>query len=291
MSPAHSRREDGRRRWQRLVLTPPGPPTPRQRSGPADRVDSPAGEQGLEPSRIASWSSTRTTSTPVGYHTGPERRAISRLRYAPPPARADGLYMLRNAHTRGVPPRTGAKVALSALVIGALGSFAALGVYGLFTATTQNSGNEITSGTVELADNDSGSALYNTTGVRPGDTTSRCIETTYTGSFLPQSASTRRAAPGRSPRTSTSRSPRAPRRTRPSLTAPASRPTRWAHLHRHPAELRADPQLLRGGGRHCAGRQNRLERRQLGRLPLPGHPRQAAAARFSHGWSSTSIPL
>jgi hypothetical protein len=75
------------------------------------------------------------------------------------------------------------KVALSALVLGALGSLAALGVYGLFTATTQNSGNEITSGTVELTDNDSGSALYNLTGVRPGDVTSRCIKTTYTGSL------------------------------------------------------------------------------------------------------------
>lgn len=75
------------------------------------------------------------------------------------------------------------KAALSALVIGVVGSFAALGVYGLFTATTQNSGNEITSGTVELTDNDSGSALYNLTGVRPGEVTSRCIKTTYAGSL------------------------------------------------------------------------------------------------------------
>jgi hypothetical protein len=75
------------------------------------------------------------------------------------------------------------RIALSALVIGALGGFASLGVYGLFTATTQNSGNEITSGTVEFSDNDSGSALYNATGVRPGATISSCIKTTYTGSL------------------------------------------------------------------------------------------------------------
>lgn len=75
------------------------------------------------------------------------------------------------------------KVALSALIIGVVGSFAALGVYGLFTATTQNAGNEITSGTVEFTDNDSGSALYNLTAVRPGDVTSRCIKTTYAGSL------------------------------------------------------------------------------------------------------------
>jgi hypothetical protein len=75
------------------------------------------------------------------------------------------------------------KFALSALVVGVVGSFAALGVYGLFTATTRNSGNEITSGTVELTDNDSGSALYNLTGVRPAEVTSRCIKTTYAGSL------------------------------------------------------------------------------------------------------------
>lgn len=75
------------------------------------------------------------------------------------------------------------KLALSALVIGVLGSVAALGVFGLFTATTQNAGNEISSGTVELSDNDAGSALYNVTGVSPGETISRCIKTTYTGSL------------------------------------------------------------------------------------------------------------
>lgn len=75
------------------------------------------------------------------------------------------------------------KVALSVLVVGVLGSVAGLGVFGLFTATTQNAGNEISSGTVELSDNDSGAALYNVTGVRPGETISRCIKTTYTGSL------------------------------------------------------------------------------------------------------------
>jgi hypothetical protein len=68
-------------------------------------------------------------------------------------------------------------------VVGVLGSVAGLGVFGLFTATTQNAGNEISSGTVELSDNDSGAALYNATGVRPGETVSRCIKTTYTGSL------------------------------------------------------------------------------------------------------------
>ena len=75
------------------------------------------------------------------------------------------------------------KAALSLLAVGVLGGFAAHGVYGLFSSTTQNSGNEIASGTVELSDNDSGAALYNATGVRPGESISRCIKATYGGSL------------------------------------------------------------------------------------------------------------
>jgi hypothetical protein len=75
------------------------------------------------------------------------------------------------------------KIALSVLVIGALGSIVTLGVYGLFSATTQNAGNEISSGTVEFSDNDSGAALYNATSVRPGETISSCIKVTYNGSI------------------------------------------------------------------------------------------------------------
>jgi hypothetical protein len=74
------------------------------------------------------------------------------------------------------------QILLSTIVLGVL-SFATLGVYGLFTSTTQNSGNEISSGTVSFTDNDAGSALYNLTGVRPGDVTTKCIKATYAGSL------------------------------------------------------------------------------------------------------------
>jgi hypothetical protein len=76
-----------------------------------------------------------------------------------------------------------AKVALSALVLGVLGTLATVGVYGLFTSTTHSAGNEISSGTVAFSDNDSGSALYSVTAARPGEVTTRCIKTTYTGSL------------------------------------------------------------------------------------------------------------
>jgi hypothetical protein len=75
------------------------------------------------------------------------------------------------------------KFLLSTLVVGILGSFVALGVFGLFSATSQNSGNEISSGTVALSDNDAGSAQFNITGARPGESWTRCIKVTYTGSL------------------------------------------------------------------------------------------------------------
>jgi hypothetical protein len=78
------------------------------------------------------------------------------------------------------------RIALSAMVVGVFGSLAGLGVFGLWSAATQNSGNEISSGTVELSDNDSGAALYNATGIRPGEAITRCIKTTYTGSIPAQ---------------------------------------------------------------------------------------------------------
>ena len=75
------------------------------------------------------------------------------------------------------------KVLLSALVVGVLGSLAAAGVFGVFSATTTNAGNEISAGTVALSDNDAGSAMYNLNGATPGDTATSCIKVTYNGSL------------------------------------------------------------------------------------------------------------
>jgi hypothetical protein len=75
------------------------------------------------------------------------------------------------------------KLLLSTLVGGVLCGLTTLGVFGLFSATTQNAGNEISTGTVAISDNDLGSALYTVTGAKPGDTVSKCIKTTYTGSL------------------------------------------------------------------------------------------------------------
>jgi hypothetical protein len=79
--------------------------------------------------------------------------------------------------------RKSQKLLLSTIVVGILGSLVALGVFGLFSATTQNAGNEINSGTVALTDNDAGSAAFNIAGAKPGDSWTRCIKVSYNGSL------------------------------------------------------------------------------------------------------------
>jgi hypothetical protein len=75
------------------------------------------------------------------------------------------------------------KILLSVLGIGVLSSVAALGIFGVFSATTQNTGNEIVSGTVSFTNNSAGSALYSITNAKPGQSFTRCIKATYTGSL------------------------------------------------------------------------------------------------------------
>lgn len=55
-----------------------------------------------------------------------------------------------------------------------------------FVATTENTTNSVSTGTVVLSDNDSGSALFsNVTGLAPGSSLNRCIKVSYTGSLNP----------------------------------------------------------------------------------------------------------
>jgi hypothetical protein len=50
-----------------------------------------------------------------------------------------------------------------------------------FTARSSNGGNSWTTGVVTLADDDSGQALFTVTNLLPGDTGSKCIRVTYSG--------------------------------------------------------------------------------------------------------------
>jgi len=75
------------------------------------------------------------------------------------------------------------KVAVSLALVGVAGAAAGLGTLSAFSGTTSNAGNTFASGTVAIGDNDAGAAMYSVSGARPGDSVSRCIKLTYTGSL------------------------------------------------------------------------------------------------------------
>ena len=72
---------------------------------------------------------------------------------------------------------------LTMLVIGVAGLLAGAGSYAVFTATTGNTGNSFTSGTVAIQDNDSNTAMLALANAKPGDADTSCIRIEYTGSL------------------------------------------------------------------------------------------------------------
>ena len=75
------------------------------------------------------------------------------------------------------------KVVRTIAVAGVLCSLAALATFAAFTSQADNPGNTVTAGTVTLADNDAGTALYNMPAAKPGDSVTTCIKVDYTGSL------------------------------------------------------------------------------------------------------------
>jgi hypothetical protein len=57
------------------------------------------------------------------------------------------------------------------------------GVYSAFTATTTNSGNTITAGTVAISQHAGSTTLYSATNQGPGASVVKCLRVTYTGSL------------------------------------------------------------------------------------------------------------
>ena len=75
------------------------------------------------------------------------------------------------------------------LPVAAAGSFVAITALvvttssAAFTASTDNTGNSWTAGTLALSDDDDGTAMFATTAMRPGATTENCIAVTYNGTI------------------------------------------------------------------------------------------------------------
>jgi predicted ribosomally synthesized peptide with SipW-like signal peptide len=75
------------------------------------------------------------------------------------------------------------KVLLTIAVVCALVALIALGSFAAFTATTVNSGNQISSGTVNITQHTGATTLYNITNQKPNQSTQKCIRVTYSGSL------------------------------------------------------------------------------------------------------------
>lgn len=76
-------------------------------------------------------------------------------------------------------------VALAAPVVGlvAAGGLVWQSSYAAFTSTTSNGVNNWASGSVVLSDNDANIAMFNVTNAKPGQSGSRCIEVTSSGTL------------------------------------------------------------------------------------------------------------
>jgi predicted ribosomally synthesized peptide with SipW-like signal peptide len=72
-----------------------------------------------------------------------------------------------------------ATIAVLAAVLG-LGGWA---TWAAFSATTTSTGNSLSLGTVAIGSNSLGAFMYDVSGAKPGDTVTRCVKTTYTGSL------------------------------------------------------------------------------------------------------------
>jgi hypothetical protein len=75
------------------------------------------------------------------------------------------------------------RVLRTVVVVVAVGSLATLRAFSAFTSQADNPNNRVSGGTVTLADNDGGTALYDFTGAKPGDSQTSCIRVNYTGSL------------------------------------------------------------------------------------------------------------
>ena len=62
-------------------------------------------------------------------------------------------------------------------VVGFVGTQAAI------SDTTENPGNQFNAGAIDLVDNDAGTFMYQVNNVSPGDSLTRCIQVTYTGTL------------------------------------------------------------------------------------------------------------
>lgn len=75
------------------------------------------------------------------------------------------------------------KILLTIALLGLVGLVAGVGTFSAFSSTTSNDANTFAAGSVVLTDNDSGSAMYQVSDAKPGDSATACITVTYSGTL------------------------------------------------------------------------------------------------------------
>ena len=84
-------------------------------------------------------------------------------------------------HTSGKRLR---RVGLSILALSVFGGISAAGTWAAFSDTTSNDGNAFVVGTVDIDDDDAGTALYAaTTNAKPGDSDEGCLNLSFSGTL------------------------------------------------------------------------------------------------------------
>jgi hypothetical protein len=99
---------------------------------------------------------------------------------------ADRLSGAGSTASRGAKLGVGSKIRkplLTLLVVGGLGAATGIGTFSAFSATTTNSGNNISSGTVKIDQHTGATTLYSASNRGPGQVTTGCVRVTYSGSL------------------------------------------------------------------------------------------------------------
>jgi hypothetical protein len=94
--------------------------------------------------------------------------------------------MNRNHDKRNAALGAGSKLRrtlLTLLAVGGLGAVTGLGTFSAFSATTTNSGNNISSGTVKIDQHTGATTLYSAVTKGPGQTVQGCVRVNYSGSL------------------------------------------------------------------------------------------------------------
>src|SRR4051812_32542911 len=91
-----------------------------------------------------------------------------------------GRVATRAAASAGSKVRKGL---MTLLAVGGLGAAAGLGTFSAFSATTTNSGNNVSSGTVKIDQHTGATTLYSANNKGPGQTVQGCVRVTYSGSL------------------------------------------------------------------------------------------------------------